>query len=226
MVKKEEIYAAPLRGKGAPAGWLLTIARPIVRVLAWPFFRCSYVGMDNIPDNQNVVMVGNHTSYLDPVFLVAHKNKRELRLIAKSELLENKFFGWLLPRLGALPIKRGTADRTAIKYSVATLKRGEDLVIFPEGTRVRKPNQEVKLHSGAALIAKMANCPILPFAIVGASKIKPYGSIFARFPKVTVKYGKPITLDDPRFEGLAKNELFDEVTRVAMEDVYKLRDGE
>lgn len=158
-----------------------------------------------------VVVISNHTSYLDVVCqYLCIRLKQFPRYIARDSLYYNKFLGFLLTRAGAIPINREGADRKALKRAASLLKNKEIVGIMPEGTRRYKSSMEPKLHAGAAFIARMGgNVPILPATTINAEKVKQKGK-FIRFPKITVKFGNPILLED--FDFLPKDQRLEACT--------------
>jgi 1-acyl-sn-glycerol-3-phosphate acyltransferase len=159
----------------------------IAQVLAG-LFRTRLVGLENVPAG-GVVMAGNHQSYLDPVLLWI-KNPRIVHFIAKAELWQNPFYGWVLNNAGALPIDRSTVDRTAITTATKLVSAGEPVGIFPVGTRVRGKLGEA--NEVAAFIAARADVPIVPVGIIGTDRVMPDGTFIPRFPRVTISFGPPI----------------------------------
>ena len=63
--------------------------------------------------------------------------RRRMQFVAKVELFEKRWQGWVLSRLGAFPIRRGQSDETAMETARLIVERGGTVVIFPEGTRIR-----------------------------------------------------------------------------------------
>lgn len=169
-----------------------------------------------------VVVVGNHTSFLDVVFMyLSARPSQWIRFMGRDTLFANAggLVGQILTRVGAFPVKRDSADRTAIKRAAAMLKRDEVVGIMPEGTRRGKSGTDPELHAGAAFVARMGHAPILPMTVRDAEKIKQKGRFF-RFPKVTVEYGAPLLLGD--FDFLPKDERLDGCTWYAMREVFAL----
>jgi 1-acyl-sn-glycerol-3-phosphate acyltransferase len=112
----------------------------------------------------------------------------------------------------AFPVDRGRADRAAIAKAGAYLAAGEPVAIFPEGTRNR--DGDVVAQDGAAFIAMRANVPLVPVGIDGTERIKPPGSRFVRFPRVTISVGEAVRASD--FEGLGKKETIEAMTAEVM----------
>ena len=176
-------------------------------------------------DHKGRMIIMNHVSFLETVLPSTTMWFRgvHVRPIYKSEWDDNGFLHWLLPRVGGIPIDRGTADVKSVKRAVNCLKRGECVLVFPEGTRVKTADQEVEIHGGFALMARMAKVPVQPMAIVGPRGIKPPGRKFPRlFWSVFLKAGDCISFDDMTSTG--RRERTEEMERVGMEHVYALRE--
>ena len=167
------------------------VVRAAVAPLVMAPYRARVTGEENLPDT-GAILSGNHVSYLDPMLLWTHAPRR-VHFMGKSELFEGSFFGWLLPRVLAFPIRRGEADRKAIQEATRLLKSGEFIGIFPEGTRHRESSTELgEAQSGAAFIAMRSGCPIIPVGIAGTDEAMPPGKKVPRFPRVAIRYGEPI----------------------------------
>ena len=149
-------------------------------------FRTKVIGYENIPQEGSLIVAANHLSNWDPPFLGTFLG-REICYMAKEELFKNKFFAATIRALNVFPVKRGTADKNAIKHAIKLLKDGQCLGIFPEGTR-SKTGLIDKAEPGVALIAAMTKAPVIPSLIVNTNKI--FGEKF--FPQLAVVYGKPM----------------------------------
>lgn len=177
----------------------------------------SFEGKDS-----GAVIVAPHVSYMDPIIMfVAARPKQWIRFIGKDSLWENYagILGKIISRAGAFPIKRDTADRTAIKLATRMLKNGENVGIFPEGTRRGKGDKNPSLHGGAVLIARMGKAPIIPLGIHNVDLIKEKGKML-KFPKVTATFGDPIALSS--FDFLPKNERLDGCAWYVMRESFAL----
>ena len=184
----------------------------------------NYESLDTLAKRGGVVVVSNHTSYLDVVFMYLSMFPNHWpRFVARDTLFENSaFLRWVFAHIGAFPIKRDTADRKAIKRASRMLKNGEIVGIMPEGSRRGKGSAIPRIHGGAALIARMGKAPILPMAVHNVDKIKRKGERL-RFPKVTVEYGNPVLLSD--FDFLPKEDRLDACVWYALRECFALVDG-
>lgn len=153
-------------------------------------FRWKVVGAENIPTGGGVIIAANHVSLWDPPVLGTAVPRR-IHFMAKEELFSNPIFSWLITKLGAFPVKRGTADRKAIRTALTLLENGSVLGIFPEGTR-SKDGKLGAPEPGLALLALKSGVPVVPAAIIGTNKVFQNGHWLPRF---TVVFGNPITFN-------------------------------
>src|SRR3954466_14410053 len=164
----------------------------LVRAVLQPFFhlyfRLSRIGREHVPDGP-VIIASNHRSFLDP-FVIATIARRPLYYVAKEELFRNRFTAWLLNNLGAFPVRRGQGDGDMIETAKAILARGDAVLIFPEGTRIR-PGSLGRPRRGVGRLALESGAPVVPLAIIGTEavrkgwRIRPY--------KVRIRIGRPLT---------------------------------
>ncbi len=158
-------------------------AKSVTNGISHLMYHIEYEGLENIPEDGGYIVVSNHRSLWDPIF-IAIKLKRQLFFMAKAELFKNKFFGGILKHLGAFPVERGKGDSTAIDHSIQILKENKILAIFPEGTR-SKDGTPLRYKSGAAKIALVTKADVLPCCVDFTGKLK-----FRK--RVTVRYGQLI----------------------------------
>lgn len=168
------------------------------------FYRLHVEGAENIPDTGAVIVAPNHKSNFDPPIVgVAIKN-RLVHYMAKAELFKNPMFGWVLRKMGAFPVKRGTVDRIAIKQAVRELKNGHVLGIFPEGTRIKKDGLG-RFHSGMASLALMTGVPIVPVAVVGTRTLP------KKKETIAILIGEPVAVEKQKVNDDKVAELNDRV---------------
>ncbi len=159
------------------------------------FFRAEVTGTEHLPKDGPVILAANHLSNWDPPFLACFLS-RTVSYMAKVELFKNPVFAAAIRSCHAFPVKRGAADRGAVKAAMQVLKAGGVLGVFPEGTRSRTGEIQ-KAEAGVALFASMGNAPVVPAAILGTNEIFS-GKKF--FPRLAVIYGEPM-----KFTGDRKN---------------------
>jgi 1-acyl-sn-glycerol-3-phosphate acyltransferase len=167
------------------------LLKRMLQLFVVTFFRAQYSGRENIPAEGPILMVSNHQSNLDPP-LVGVGCPRLMNFLARETLFHPKFFDWLFHSVNAIPIDREGLGLGGIKESLRRLKRGEILLIFPEGTRT--PDGEIKpFRAGFTTLAVRSGAAILPAAIDGAFGCWPRKQRLPRPGKIRVRYGKPIT---------------------------------
>ncbi|MBE6472115.1 MAG: 1-acyl-sn-glycerol-3-phosphate acyltransferase [Coriobacteriaceae bacterium] len=203
-----------------PACVIVGVVSAIAKV-CWRYDVENRQSLEALAEKGGVVVVSNHTSYLDVVFMyLSMFPKRWPRFIARDSLFEaNAALGWIFAHIGAFPIKRDSADRLAVKRAARMLKNGEIVGIMPEGSRRGKGSVAPRVHGGAALIARMGKAPILPMAVHNVDKIKVKGER-VRFPKVTVEFGNPVMLSD--FDFLPKDERLDACVWYALRECFAM----
>lgn len=169
------------------------------------------------------VLVMNHVSMLEPVIVVTRLWRRGVRVrpLYKSEFDRIGPARFFFPRIGAIPVVRDTADLTAVRAAKEALLRGECVLVYPEGTRVKDDEQKVEVHGGFAMIAQMGKSDVVPMAIVGAAD--PYHTRPTRARRPRIRIGAPIAFAELGVEG--RKAQMAEMERVAMGRVYQLRDG-
>ena len=167
-------------------------------------------------DARGRVVIMNHQSMLDPVAVVttmwmAHV---PVRIVYKSDFDKIGPATWLFSRAGGFPVERGTADMKTVRRARAMLMRGECVLIYPEGTRVRDDADE-RSHGGYAIMAQLAKAPVQPVAMIGARHL--------RFrSRVYMSVGEPIEWSELAAE--KRKEQLAEMEREGMRRVYELRD--
>ncbi|MBR2835326.1 MAG: 1-acyl-sn-glycerol-3-phosphate acyltransferase [Coriobacteriales bacterium] len=169
------------------------------------------------------VLIANHASMLDPVILISDLSihGRRVRPLYKNDLDKVSFITRFFARIGAISLARGTADTKAIRRAVNAIKRGEDVLIFPEGTRVRSYKDGYpEIFGGFSVIAQMGGCDILPAGIEGTQYICPSGHGFCRPSRVYVRYGE--ALDVENVQGASRKEKAQKLEKLAMDTVYGL----
>ena len=166
------------------------ITRIIVRLAVPLLGGITVIGAENIPKTGPIILAPNHRSYMDPPYL-SLVTKRQLHLMAKDSLFRVPVFGPYIKAMGAFPVKRGAADRGALKQAMAELKAGRVLGIFPEGTRA-EPGTLLPGEKGFALVAKQTGVPIVPIALERTDRVLPKKGGLHR-AHVRAIIGKPMT---------------------------------
>jgi glycerol-3-phosphate dehydrogenase (NAD(P)+) len=174
------------RGVNPIAYWLV---RGILQPFFHIYFRLSRIGREHIPAEGPVILASNHRSFLDP-FVIAVMARRPIYFVAKKELFINRPIAWLLGALGAFPIDRHGGDEGAMATARAILERGDGVLIFPEGTRIR-PGALGRPKRGVGRLALETGAPVVPIAVFGTEAVR-NGWRF-RPHKVRIRAGAPLT---------------------------------
>ena len=145
----------------------LGIAVPIVRL--WG--RLDIQGLEHIPAEGPLLIVGNHDSYWDPVVIgIAAIERRQIRALSKSSMWKVKGLSKMLDGMGQIPIERGSGDAGALDRAIAELRAGSCIGIFPEGTR--SLGRELRPRSGLGrLVAAVPEAVVVPVAVTGSVDI-------------------------------------------------------
>lgn len=170
------------------------LLHPVSWLAAWllfaVFYRLRYRGWKSVPRQGGLLIVANHQSHFDPV-LVGVACRRPLTYLARDTLFRGAF-GWLIRLYQAIPVRRDGLGLDGIKEVLRRLRRGEAVVIFPEGTRT--PDGTVRdFRPGIAALAKRAKVPILPVALEGAYQIWPRDRVRPKFfGMIQLEVGEPL----------------------------------
>lgn len=191
---------------------LFKILKAIVYIPLKTFYPSKVVGKENLPKG-GAVLVSNHTSNFDG-FILAINLHEENYYLAKKELFDNKFKGFVLRNIGCIKIDRNSNDINAIKQCLKVLKGGRKLVIYPEGTRVHNENMELgEIKGGAAMLAIKTHVPIVPIYVNKQPKL---------FRKITITIGKPFELEK-FYEGRLDSERQEQADEILAQGMNELR---
>jgi 1-acyl-sn-glycerol-3-phosphate acyltransferase len=153
-----------------------------------PVLRVRVHQADRIPPGGPVVLVANHSALVDGPLLVGLLGRRAVFLV-KREMFRGPF-AWFLPRIGQLPVRRGTPDPGPLHAALAVLRGGGLVGVFPEGSR--GAGDVAAAHHGAAWLARSTGTAVLPVVIRGTRRV-PGGRRRFR-PHVDVLVGAPLTV--------------------------------
>jgi glycerol-3-phosphate dehydrogenase (NAD(P)+) len=152
------------------------------------YFRMQRIGREHLPRTGPLLLASNHRSFLDP-FVIGTLVRRPVYYMAKRELFEKRWQAWILNALGAFPVDRGAGDRGAMDTARAILERGDCVVVFPEGTRVR-PGPLGDPRRGVGRLALETGAPVAPVTVIGSDEVRRGWRIRSR--KVRIRVGRPL----------------------------------
>lgn len=177
----------------------------VIGPLLTTVFRPWVKGLENVPRAGPLIVVCNHLSFVDSVFLPLMID-RQMAFLAKSDYFTGKgikgwFIRFFMTSAGQLPIDRsgGKASEASLNAGLQVLADGGVLAIYPEGTR----SPDGRMYRGRTGVARMileAHVPVIPAAVIGTEKVMPLGSNIPKVHRVGVVIGEP--LDFSRFEGM------------------------
>jgi glycerol-3-phosphate dehydrogenase (NAD(P)+) len=175
---------------------LYVLARGLLQPFFLIYFRLTRIGREHARVRGPLIVAANHRSFLDPFVIGASLPwRRPLHYVAKVELFERRWQGWLLNRLGAYPVRRGQSDEQTLITSRDVLTRGGAVCIFPEGTRHRTGSL-ARPKRGFGRLALETGAAVLPVAVHGTEQVRRGWRI--RPKKVKLRMGRALTF--PRTE--------------------------
>ena len=183
-------------------------ARFLLKIVFKIRYKLVVHGNTNLPETP-LVICANHINLWDPI-LLAIIFDRPIRFMAKKELFDNKFLGFLLNKFGAFPVDRDNVNIKTIKDAIKLVKDNEVLGIFPEGTRVKKVSEE-NMKTGVAMIASRAGADVIPVFINSNYKFRSKVEVFVR-DKIAIS----------SFDDISKDMRNKEITKAIYENIYKV----
>lgn len=159
-----------------PLNGFFTFVYYVVGFIVGILHPTEVIGMEKLPKS-GVLLCPNHSSNWDPV-LIGTKLPVNYRLhvMAKEELFRNPVLGWIIRKLGAFPVSRGSNDISTVRTSIQAIKDGDNLLIFPEGTVVRNgvgyvDGLPAHAKAGAAMIGVRTGATLIPVFMDGEKKL-------------------------------------------------------
>ena len=166
-----------------------TVVYYVARVLVSVLFPTTVEGLDRLPRN-GVLLCPNHSSNWDPILVALRLpvNYR-LHIMAKVDLFKNPVLAWILRRLGAFPVSRGSSDIQSVKTAMQAIKSGDNLLIFPEGTTIHNgigyvDGLPAHAKAGVAVIGVRTGAILVPVFVAGPKRL---------FHRTRIIFGDPYT---------------------------------
>ncbi|MBI5148055.1 1-acyl-sn-glycerol-3-phosphate acyltransferase [Candidatus Pacearchaeota archaeon] len=194
-----------------------------LKLMALPY-KCRVYGKENIPKS-GAILAANHSSYMDPIFMVSGLNRRIYffvkHYIAPTADFEHSTYGRLLASVGQILLKDGEIDINSIKKAKRILKsdsRNNKLGIFSEGTRTYD-GKFGKIQEGTAWLSYITHSPIIPIGIKGTYDLWPRHRKLPRLSgKVRINVGKPLYPD----YGIEKRKAIKDLTEILQNEIERL----
>jgi putative phosphoserine phosphatase / 1-acylglycerol-3-phosphate O-acyltransferase len=182
------------------------VVRLLFRPEAFPYARFDIQGVEQIPERGPVLLAANHRSYFDvaAIGLVAARLRRPVRFMAKQEIFDAPIIGRLARSLGGIPVDRGSGSSEPMRQAAAALRAGEVVIVLPQGTIPRGEaffDVELTGKTGTARLSAETGAPVVPVGLWGTEAVWPRSSQVPHLtalghpPRVTVRVGKPLVLD-------------------------------
>ena len=188
-------------------------------------FRPTITGVENVPREGAAIIVCNHLSFVDSIFLPLAIPRR-MTFLAKSDYftgtgIRGAIVKWFMTSAGQLPIDRsgGKASEASLNTGLGVLAEGRVLGIYPEGTR-SPDGRGYRGRTGVARMVLEAHVPVIPVAVVGTDAVMPLGAKLPKVKKVSVVIGEP--MDFSRFEGLENDRFV--LRSITDEIVYRINE--
>lgn len=212
--------------------WFYSLIPNLLNMIIRPYIH-KIDGMHNIPKDKPFIVAANHASYIDDFIIttfIIKYTKKKTNIFINSRYFKNDTFGKILNNLGGIAVdvyisissdkKRKQTNERAFKKAVDGLKKGELFAIFPEGGRSEEGIIK-KAKTGVARVALVSKVPVIPVGIKGSYQVMPKGSIFPRFKRLDVVFGKPMLFD--KYYGKEKDyKTLRKVTTLIMKNIAKL----
>jgi len=184
---------------------LQRVAMAFSRPSLVPYAHVEIDGVEHIPADGPVILVGNHRSYFDPAVMamVVAKSGRTVRFLGKKEVFDVPILGSLAKAMGGIRVDRGSGSEQPLEAAIAALAGGEMVAIMPQGTIPRGPaffEPELKGRWGAARLAQLSGAPVIPVGLWGTEKVWPRNARMPNMlnvldpPQVRAALGGAITL--------------------------------
>ena len=143
-----------------------TIIVQAFRLLTAIIFRIDTEQFSRVPEQGPLILLNNHVHFLEAPVVYSRLQPRQTIALVLAERWNKGWSRWLLDLIGAIPIRRGESDVSAMHTSLEKLKAGHIICIAPEGTR-SKDGRLQKGHPGVLLLARRSGAPLLPMACHG-----------------------------------------------------------
>lgn len=177
-------------------------------------FRVKYVNLENMNKIEKGLVCPNHSCIFDPFWV--YFKVENMWIMAKAELFKNKILAKIYKAYNVFPIKRGQKDASSLLHSINVIEENDKakLLIFPEGTRIKKDKERGRAKVGPVFIASKANVPIIPVHITKNPKL---------FSRVTVVFGEPIDVPNNIHEDKKEMQNYSDML---LDKIYELKDLE
>ena len=170
------------------------------------------IGLENLDVNNGQLLVSNHQSGFD-IYSINAYIPLQVRWLAKESLFRIPFMGWAMSAARYIPIDRDNARKAikSLRSAAESVKRGNSVVIFPEGTRT--PDGQLKeFKKGTLYMAKKYQLTMTPVTIKGTYNIMRKKSLRIHPQAIKIIIDKPIPFSE--IEGRKEEIILDEIRNI------------
>jgi len=186
-----------------------SLVKSFARLVFVTVYRIRSYGDNFVPETGGALVLSNHQSNLDPM-AIGVVCRRRLNYVARKTLFRFPPLRWLMNSLDAISIDREGSGFGGLKETLKRLKRGEMVLLFPEGTRTADGEVQ-SMKPGFCAIARRAGVPLVPVALDGSFQAWPRNQRFPRRSVIRVQFGEPI--EPAAIQAMSDEELLGEVER-------------
>jgi 1-acyl-sn-glycerol-3-phosphate acyltransferase len=193
MTDKPRGYDVSSRDRLVP--WFYAMIQRLMALAMRLLYRIQIEGTERVPPAGALLVVCNHSSFLDPPAIGA-MFPRQLHFLAKRELFGIPLFGRIIAALGSVPIARGSVDRGALETVSGVLRHGGALLLFPEGTRSSDGTPQPPKPGIGFLVAQLRDVKIVPLRISGTYDSWPRQRRFPRRGRIHIAIGESFAVSE------------------------------
>lgn len=186
--------------------------RGLFSIIIKIFFRVEVKGIENIPDEGKYILASNHKSNWDPLIMATIVKNRKIIGVAKKELFKNYFLNKILTKLEVIPIDRSKPGLSTIKAIIKSIRKGNLLGIYPEGTRIKEEHKFGVAKPGFIMFSMKTKADIIPICVISKYKI---------FSKIKVVVGKPIIMEK-YYSNKIPTSQYQEIADGVMDEIKQL----
>lgn len=183
--------------------YILWIIGQILRLF---FFKITIKGLDHVPRNDSYLLVSNHQSYIDPVALHL-VSRRRLNFLMAAEYYYDRRWKWFYDLFGCVPLEKDRANPKAVERAIMTLRKGEPLVMFPEGY-ISEDGKLGEWLPGVGMMALRSGSPVIPVLIWGTHDVLPMDRWIPQLKPIAIYVGESFILK-PKGRSLSRNDVND-----------------
>ena len=185
----EAVPERPARRVVRRNAFVYEVSKFLLRCFLRLWFRLRAENPERVPADGPVLLVANHTSFLDPP-LSGVMLRRWIAFLARASLAKVPGLKWWMAKVGVTLIDRDAPSKDALRAVAECLAAGQLVCIFPEGTR--SPDGSVgPFRSGVEFLVRRTGAVVVPCGIDGAARAMPKGSWVPRLRPIVVRYGEP-----------------------------------